>query len=120
MGSHYRKFKRHIKESNTLVKRDGIIETDFVKRNVPTRRFFAVKTKRPEVCTSGRMNENRIKPTAAVQYSGGICGCLSFFSGRSVIIASVTSIKPAMLAAFCKAERVTLVGSMIPACTRSS
>jgi len=33
---------------------------------------------------------------------------------------SVVNIKPATEAAFCKAERVTLVGSMIPAFKRSS
>ena len=44
----------------------------------------------------------------------------SFFSGISEIMASVVSIRPAMEAAFCSAVRVTLVGSMTPALTRSS
>ena len=40
----------------------------------------------------------------------------SFFSsGRSVTVTSVVSINPATLDAFCKAHRVTLVGSMTPA-----
>ena len=37
------------------------------------------------------------------------------FSGISEIMASVVSISPAMEAAFCRAVRVTLVGSMTPA-----
>src|SRR2546429_2463592 len=39
------------------------------------------------------------------------------FSGISVISASVVRIIEAMLAAFCKAERATFAGSMIPAAT---
>ena len=35
-------------------------------------------------------------------------------------MASVVSISPAMEAAFCRAVRVTFVGSMTPALTRSS
>ena len=41
-------------------------------------------------------------------------------SGASAIIASVVSINPAIEAAFWRAVRVTLVGSMTPAATRSS
>ncbi len=44
----------------------------------------------------------------------------SFFSGISEIIASVVSINPAIEAAFCSAVRVTFVGSITPAFTRSS
>ena len=44
----------------------------------------------------------------------------AFFSGISQIMASVVSIKALIEAAFCRAERVTLVGSMTPAFTRSS
>ena len=45
----------------------------------------------------------------------------SFFSsGISVIITSVVSINPATLAAFCNAQRDTLVGSMIPALIMST
>ena len=43
-----------------------------------------------------------------------------FFSGISAIMASVVSISEAIDAAFCSAVRVTLVGSMTPAATRSS
>src|SRR5271170_5475953 len=44
----------------------------------------------------------------------------SFFSGISETIASVVSIRPAIEAAFWSAVRVTFVGSMTPALTRSS
>ena len=40
-------------------------------------------------------------------------------SGISLTSASVVSISPAIDAAFCRAERTTLVGSMMPALTRS-
>jgi len=40
--------------------------------------------------------------------------------GKSEIIASVVSSKPAIDAAFCKAARVTFAGSITPAFTRSS
>ena len=43
-----------------------------------------------------------------------------FFSGISATMASVVSISEAMDAAFCSAVRVTLVGSITPATTRSS
>ena len=43
-----------------------------------------------------------------------------FFSGMSATMASVVSIREAMEAAFSRAVRVTLVGSMTPAATRSS
>ena len=43
-----------------------------------------------------------------------------FASGISEMSASVVSMSEAMDAAFCKAVRVTLVGSMTPAFTRSS
>src|SRR5581483_11900453 len=46
-----------------------------------------------------------------------LLGCSS---SMRVIITSVVSIRPAMLAAFCRAERVTLVGSTIPALTMST
>ena len=42
------------------------------------------------------------------------------FSGGSATIASVMRMFLAIEAAFCSAERVTIVGSMIPALTRSS
>src|SRR5207302_4743157 len=41
-------------------------------------------------------------------------------SSTLVTITSVVSIKPAMLAAFCRAERVTLVGSTMPALNMST
>jgi hypothetical protein len=41
-------------------------------------------------------------------------------SCNSEISASVVSIKPAIDAAFCNAQRVTFAGSIIPAATRSS
>ena len=50
--------------------------------------------------------------------AAGAAGCFS--SGLSVIIHSVVSKSPATLAAFCRAERVTLVGSTTPALSRSS
>ena len=46
-----------------------------------------------------------------------IAGC---FSGGSATIASVVRMFLPIEAAFCSAERVTIVGSMIPALTRSS
>ena len=50
---------------------------------------------------------------------GGMAG--SFFSsGISATSASVVSSSDAIDAAFCRAERTTLVGSMTPASTRSS
>ena len=39
---------------------------------------------------------------------------------RSVTSVSVVSISPAMLAAFCKAERTTFSGSMMPALNMST
>ena len=42
------------------------------------------------------------------------------FSGLSATTASVVRKRPAMLAAFCSAERVTLAGSMMPAAMRST
>ena len=50
---------------------------------------------------------------------GGMAGALSFL-GFSAIRASLVSSSVATLAAFCRAVRVTLVGSMTPALTRSS
>src|SRR6266403_1161356 len=50
---------------------------------------------------------------------GGIAGVFSF-SGISVTSASVVSNRPAIEAAFCNALRVTLVGSTMPAFTRST
>ena len=41
-----------------------------------------------------------------------------FFSGLSVIMASVVSISPATEAAFCRANRTTLVGSITPAANK--
>ena len=41
------------------------------------------------------------------------------FSGLSATMASVVSSRPAMEAAFCRAERVTLAGSMTPAFTEA-
>ena len=49
----------------------------------------------------------------------GIGGAFSF-SFFSTTTHSVVSSRPAMEAAFCKAVRVTLVGSMTPAATKSS
>ena len=46
---------------------------------------------------------------------GGVAG-----AGWSATIASVDRIKAATLAAFCKAERVTFVGSTIPASIMST
>ena len=46
--------------------------------------------------------------------------CPELRSGISLIIASVVSISDAMEAAFCRAVRVTLVGSITPAAIRSS
>jgi hypothetical protein len=42
------------------------------------------------------------------------------FSGASVMSASVVKIIAAMDAAFCRAERVTLAGSAMPAASKSS
>src|SRR5207302_2633230 len=53
------------------------------------------------------------------QYSGIGGAGAPFFSGMSVTSASVVSRSPAMDAAFCTADRVTLVGSMMPALTIS-
>ena len=49
--------------------------------------------------------------------AGGIAGCSC---GSSAITASVVKTRAAMLAAFCKAERVTLAGSTMPDLTMSS
>ena len=49
----------------------------------------------------------------------GAAGALSF-SGFSAITASVVRKRPAMEAAFCSADRVTLAGSMIPALNMST
>ena len=48
--------------------------------------------------------------------SGGAAG---LSSGISTMVASVVSIKPAIEAAFCRAVRVTLAGSMTPSATKS-
>ena len=48
-----------------------------------------------------------------------IGGPAEAFSGCSATSASVLRISPAMLAAFCNAERVTLAGSTMPCATRS-
>ena len=50
----------------------------------------------------------------------GSAAGFSFFSGISVISASVVSIRPEIEPAFCSAERVTFLGSTTPAFTRSS
>ena len=50
----------------------------------------------------------------------GMAGAAEAFSGFSAMTASVVRKSAAMEAAFCSAERVTMVGSMIPALTRSS
>src|SRR5919107_786531 len=44
----------------------------------------------------------------------------AFFSGLSATTASVVRNRPAMEAAFCRAERVTLTGSLMPAASRST
>ncbi len=49
-----------------------------------------------------------------------VLGAAGFFSGMSATMASVVSIREAIDAAFCRAVRVTLVGSITPAATRSS
>ena len=46
---------------------------------------------------------------------GLAAGAGSFFSGMSVIMHSVVSNRPATEAAFCRAQRVTFFGSMMPA-----
>ena len=48
---------------------------------------------------------------------GGMAGA---FSGLSAMTASVVKNRPAIEAAFCSAERVTLVGSGTPASSRFS
>ncbi len=53
-------------------------------------------------------------------YSGMGGAAAPFFSGMSVTSASVVSSRAAIEAAFRSAERVTLVGSMIPAETMST
>ena len=50
---------------------------------------------------------------------GGIAGIADFGSGFSATIASVVINNPATDAASCRACRTTLVGSMMPAWTRS-
>jgi hypothetical protein len=47
-------------------------------------------------------------------------GASAFSSGISLMRASVVSSREAIDAAFCSAERTTLVGSMTPASTRFS
>jgi hypothetical protein len=51
---------------------------------------------------------------------GGIAGIADFSSGLSATMHWVVSIREATLAAFCKAKRVTFVGSMTPAEIMSS
>lgn len=47
-------------------------------------------------------------------------GVDSFFSGFSATTASVVRMRAPMEAAFCRAERVTLAGSTMPASTMST
>ena len=56
--------------------------------------------------------------TAHTAHASGAAA--DFFSGFSTTMASVVKTKPAMEAAFCKAERTTLAGSIIPAAIKSS
>jgi hypothetical protein len=55
-----------------------------------------------------------------IRRPGCVAGAVSFFSGSSVMSASVVSINAAILEAFCSAERVTLVGSTTPEAIKSS
>lgn len=58
-----------------------------------------------------------IPPMPPIPPISGIAGASSF--GNSATMQSVVSIKPATDAAFCNAERVTLVGSRTPISTIS-
>jgi hypothetical protein len=70
--------------------------------------------------SSPRVRQYLAQYTSSYPPRGCVAGALSFCSGSSVMSASVVSISAAMLAAFCKAERATLVGSTTPAAIRSS
>jgi hypothetical protein len=70
-------------------------------------------------------NDTRGRPSEGPAYISmsclsGIAPPPAFFSGFSAIMASVVRSRPATLAAFCSAERTTLVGSITPASMRSS
>jgi len=66
--------------------------------------------------------DNKLGVSHQYMSSVGISGTMpaSFASGFSATIASVVRSSPATEAAFCRANRVTLVGSMTPASRRSS
>src|SRR5271166_3176266 len=62
-------------------------------------------------------DQKSMSPMPPMPPPGGIPG--AFFSGFSATIASVVTSRPATDAASCSAVRTTLVGSMMPALTRS-
>ena len=66
---------------------------------------------RPVPCGPGLQKSMSPPPGAAGAFS---------FSGFSAITASVVRNRPAMDAAFCRAERVTFAGSMIPVANMST
>jgi hypothetical protein len=65
--------------------------------------------------TLHRVSHQKSMPAAP---PGGGADMPSFFFGTSATIASVVIRRPATDAASCNAERTTLVGSIMPRCTR--
>jgi len=68
----------------------------------------------------GTVLGSRLGPASMFLYVALGAAGLGVFSGGSATIASVVRMFFAIEAAFCSADRVTIVGSMIPAFTRSS
>ena len=96
---------------------EGFLEVAVARPRVALAAFRATprsRDVRPLVCCSGQ--KSSIPP---IPPPGGIAGA-AFFSGFSATIASVVTSRPAIDAAFSKASRTTLVGSMMPALTMST
>ena len=96
------------------------------EEDVPTRERLERPLQKTKPPGTTRGASSFCRPEPGDQYMSppmprGPPGMSAFsFSGISRTIASVVSIRAAMLAAFCKAVRVTLVGSMIPASNMST
>ena len=88
---------------------------------MPSRKLLlTANTKKARLCfLQGGLFVSKALKAGLVIHLGAVTGRWAgraFFSGISQIIASVVSIRALIEAAFCRAERVTLVGSMTPDC----
>src|SRR5436190_1905975 len=67
----------------------------------------------PRHCCGRRKEDQKSIPPIPPGPPGGMAGCCCFF-GTSATIASVVIRRPATELASCRAQRTTLVGSMMP------